>query len=65
MFIANIAELSTDCYKCKHLMAKRLIKLGFYPVGIVDKVYYFENTENLNDAVNHAPCIMKWIGRAT
>lgn len=64
MFITNISELSTDCYKCKSLMAKRLIKLGFYPVGIVDKIYYFANTEELNGAVNHAPCIMKLIGGA-
>lgn len=61
MFITNISELSTDCYKCKLPMAKRLIKLGFYPVGVVDKIYYFANTEELNGAVNHVPCIMKWI----
>lgn len=64
MFITNIAELETDCYKCKKIMADRLIKHGFSLVGISEKTYYFANTDELNEFVQKVPYIVKLIGGA-
>lgn len=60
MYLVNPSIVNKK-YMCNKLVAKYLIKKELPLLGKEDGIFYFVETEELNDILNSAPFYIRWL----